>query len=365
MTILGTRPEIIRLSRIMPMMDRYFHHIIVYTKQSYDYELSEIFFQELTLRKPDYWLEVKAPTLGEQIANILKQTEAVMVKEKPDALLVLGDTNSSLCVIMARRLKIMIFHLEAGNRAFDWDVPEEINRRIVDHLSDINLPYTEHARRHLIREGIHPQTIYVTGSPLTEVFAYFEKKIENSHILEKLHLKPSKYFLVSVHREENIENDERLKQLFESFNFLAATYKLPLIVSLHPRTAKRMEKIEKIHSLIKLEKPFGFFEYTKLEKNALCVLSDSGTVPEESAIFGFRAIQLRVSSERPEAFDAGAIILAGLNKNTIIQTVEMVIKQSQEGIIMPLPKDYQDKNVSSKVVRLIMGLTGIRKYYNK
>lgn len=364
MTILGTRPEIIRLSRILPKMDKYFHHLIVYTRQSYDYELSEIFFKELDLRKPDYLLEVKAVTLGEQIANIIKQTEKAMLKERPDALLILGDTNSALSAIIAKRLKILIFHMEAGNRCFDWDVPEEVNRRIVDHISDFNLAYTEHARRYLLREGLHPGTIYVTGSPLTEVYAYFKEKIESSSVLEKLGLQSKKFFLVSAHREENIENENRLKELFGSFNFLAENYQLPIIVSLHPRTRKKIKSLKKIHSLVKFHQPFGFLDYNKLQKNALCVLSDSGTIQEESAALGFRAVQIRVSSERPEAFDKGSIILTGFNQESLATAIKLLLSEQEKGEKMVLPPDYQDTNVSSKVVKLILGLTGIKKYHD-
>ena len=365
MTILGTRPEIIRLSRVLARMDEYFNHIFIYTKQSYDYELSDIFFEELKLRKPDYLLDVKSETLGGQIANIVKQTEEVILKEKPDSLLVLGDTNSSLSTINAKRLKIPIFHMEAGNRAFDWDVPEEVNRRIVDHISDYNLCYTEHARRYLIREGIDPETIFVTGSPFAEVFSYFHKKINSSSILRNLNITPKKYFLVSTHREENVDNKERLRELFLSFNYLADKYKFPIIVSLHPRTKKRLQEAKiPIDSMIKLCKPFGYFEYNNLQRNALCVLSDSGSVQEESAILGFPAIQIRVSTERPEAFDSGSIILTGFNSNAIANAVSFVLSQRKKGEPTVTPRDYQDTNFSTKVVKLIMGLTGITKYHD-
>lgn len=364
MTILGTRPEIIRLSRILPTMDTYFHHAVVFTQQSYDYELSEIFFKELELRQPDYMLEVKSPTVGGQIANILKLTEEVMIKERPDALLVLGDTNSVLASIIAKRLKIMVFHMEAGNRSFDEHVPEELNRKIVDHISDINLPYVEHSRRYLLREGIHPGTVYVTGTPLAEVFSYFKDKIDASPILEELGLQSGQYFLISTHREENVDNEEHLTELFTSFNYLAEFYQLPIIISLHPRTKKRLEKINMVLSpLIKNCKPFGFLAYNKLQQHAFCVLSDSGSIQEESSIMGFRAIQIRVSSERPEACDAGSIILTGFNHNTIINAIEMVVAQSKNGAFTRIPQDYQDTNVSTKVVKLILGLASIRKYH--
>ena len=363
MTILGTRPEIIRLACILPKMDEYFNHIIVYTSQSYSPELSTVFLKDFKLRKPNYVLDVKSDTLGSLIGNILKQTEDVMVKEKPDALLVLGDTNSSLSAIMAKRMKIPIFHMEAGNRSFDDNVPEEINRRIIDHISDYNLAYTENSRLYLITKGIHPGTIYVTGSPLTEVFDKYKEKIEKSKILESLKLEKRKFFVVSMHREENVDNPAHLRELFDSLNNLAKIYGYPIIVSYHPRTKLRLSKIKiKLSPLIKLHTPFDFFDYNNLQMNALCVLSDSGSIPEESAILNFRAIQIRVSSERPESFDAGSIILTGFNKDTIVSAVELTVNQERKGEKSEIPQGYNVTNVSNKVVKLIMGLTSIRKY---
>lgn len=363
MTILGTRPEIIRLSRIIPKMDEYFNHILVYTKQSYDHGLSEVFFKDFGLRKPDHTLEVRGASLGEQIANIINQTEKVILKEKPDALLILGDTNSALSAINAKRLHIPIFHMEAGNRSFDWEVPEEVNRKIVDHISDYNLPYTEHSRRYLIREGIDPKNIFVTGSPLKEVFTFFKEKIDDSDILKKLSVEPQKYFLVSTHREENVDNEVRLRELFASFDFLSEQYKLPIIVSLHPRTRKRIEdKQLKVSSKVKMLLPFGYFDYCKLQKNALCTISDSGTIQEESAILDFPAVQIRVSTERPEAFDAGTIIVCGFNKDSIFNSVHLAIKDISPKEVNRIPENYIDSNVSGKVVKLIMGIVGIGKY---
>ena len=366
MTILGTRPEIIQLSRILPQLDENFNHKIVFTKQSYAYELSEIFFDEFGLRKPDYLLNVKAKTLGGQIANIFSQTEQVLVKEKPDALFVLGDTNSTLSAVLAKRLKILIFHMEAGNRSFDWEVPEELNRRIVDHISDYNLCYTKHAKEYLVKEGIAPQRIFVVGSPFSEVFSHFSDKISSSTILKDLQLEPRRYFLVSAHREENIDNDGYFHELFHAFNSLAKIYNLPIIVSCHPRTRKRLNKSTvKLNNSIKLLKPFGYFDYNKLQKEALCVLSDSGSIQEESAILGFRAVQIRKSTERPEAFDTGSIILSGWNKDAVLSAVDYVIKQDKKGETIVIPDDYKDVNVSSKVVKLIMGLTGVKIHHDR
>lgn len=365
MTILGTRPEIIRLSCILPKMDEFFEHIIVYTQQSYSYELSDIFFKELELRKLDYVLDVKSGTLGGQIANIIEQTEKVILKEMPDAVLILGDTNSALSAINAKRLKIPIFHMEAGNRSFDWDVPEEVNRRIVDHISDYNLCYTEHARRYLLAEGVESKNIFVTGSPLAEVYGYLKNKIDSSSILDSLKIKSGEYFLVSTHREENVDNGDRLRELFSSFDFLTTEYKLPIVVSLHPRTKKRLGQMRiKVNFRVFLCKPFGYLEYCKLQKNALCVLSDSGSIQEESAIQQFPAVQIRVSTERPEAFDAGSIILCGFNKHSIASSIKIAIDEKKKGK-HTIPSDYKDENVSEKVVKLIMGLTGISKYHGR
>lgn len=366
MTVMGTRPEIIRLSCILPKMDEYFDHIIVFTSQSYDKELSTVFFEDFKLRKPDYVLSVKADTLGGQLANILTQTEEVMLKEKPDGLLVLGDTNSALCTIIAKRLKIPIFHMEAGNRSFDENVPEEINRRIIDHISDFNLPYGEHSRRYLIREGVHPGSIYTTGSPLGEVINKFKKDIEASKILDELRLCEQEYFIVSTHREENVDNPENLKELFASINFITEEYGYPAIVTLHPRTKIRLEKAKiKVGDKVILHEPFGFLDYNKLQMNSLCVLSDSGTIQEESTILGFRAVQIRVSSERPEAFDTGSIILTGFNRDSIASAVAMTVDEAKKGERVDIPETYRPTNISSRVVKLIMGLASIRKNHKK
>lgn len=362
MTIFGTRPEIIRLSRVFAKFDQYLNHITVHTGQSYDYEMSKIFFDDLGIRKPDYFLEVKAETIGQQIANIIVKSEEVLKKESPDAVLILGDTNSSLAAIVAKRLKIPVFHMEAGNRCFDERVPEEINRRIVDHLSDINLPYSENARLYLLREGIHPGKIFVTGSPMAEVLDFYKNKINKSSVLKTLKLVKNKYFVASIHREENIETKESFIKLIDSLNSVAEHYKLPIIVSTHPRTAKKLENFKlSVNKLIKFNKPLGYFDYVNLQKNALCVLSDSGTILEESSILKFPAIQVRSSQERPEAYDEGVAILSGLDKDIVLQSIEIVTKQFIAGEKFNTPKNYQDINVSSKVLRHIVGLTKIIK----
>ena len=360
MTIFGTRPEIIRLSRIFAKLDQYLNHIMVHTGQSYDYEMNKIFFENLKIRKPDYFLGVKSDSLGGQIANVILKSEKVFKQEKPDALLVLGDTNSSLASICAKRMKIPIFHMEAGNRCFDNNVPEEINRKIVDHISDINLPYSENARLYLIREGIHPGTIYVTGSPMAEVLEHHETEIDQSKILTKLSLSKSKYFVASIHREENIDNKESFEKIITSLNTIVKKYKLPILLSTHPRTAKILNLYKlKVSKLISFHKPFGYFDYIYLQKNAFCVLSDSGTILEESSLLQFPAIQVRNSSERPEAFDEGVSILSGIDKGIILQSIEIVTKQFLLKEKLNIPKNYRDTNVSSKILRLIVGLTKI------
>ena len=359
-TIFGTRPEIIRLSCIFVKLDQYLNHIMVHTGQNYDYEMNKIFFKDLSIRKPDYFLGVKADSLGLQIANIISKSEKVFKQEKPDALLVLGDTNSSLASICAKRMKIPIFHMEAGNRCFDDNVPEETNRKIVDHISDINLPYSENARLYLIREGIHPGKIYVTGSPMAEVLEHHETEIDQSKILTKLSLSKSKYFVASIHREENIDNKESFEKIITSLNTIVKKYKLPILLSTHPRTAKILNLYKlKVSKLISFHKPFGYFDYIYLQKNAFCVLSDSGTILEESSLLQFPAIQVRNSSERPEAFDEGVSILSGIDKGIILQSIEIVTKQFLLKEKLNIPKNYRDTNVSSKILRLIVGLTKI------
>ena len=360
MTIFGTRPEIIRLSRVFAKFDQYVNHIMVHTGQSYDYEMNQVFLENLKVRKPDYFLEVKSDTLGGQIAKIIERSEEVLKKEMPDAVLILGDTNSALAAIIAKRMKIPIFHMEAGNRSFNENLPEEINRKIVDHISDINLPYSENARLYLMREGVHPGTIFVTGSPMAEIWKAYKNDVQKSKILKKLKLKKGKYFVASIHREENVESRESLTKLIDSLNAVAEIYKMPIIMSTHPRTAKRLEEYKlKANKFVNFHKPMGYFDYNNLQLNAFCVLSDSGTILEESSVMGFPAIQTRVSSERPEGFDEGVLILSGLDKDIILQAIEITVKQFAAGERFNIPRNYRDTNISSKVLRLVVGLTRI------
>lgn len=360
MTIVGTRPEIIRLSEIIKKCDRYFNHVLVHTGQNWDYTLNQVFFEELGLRAPDYYLDSVGKNLGGTMGNILAKSYDLFLEEKPDAVLILGDTNSALSAISAKRLKIPIFHMEAGNRCFDENLPEEINRRIVDHISDIHLPYTEHARRYLMAEGVRKEHIYVTGSPMAEVLHVYEKQIADSQVLSTLGLEKNGYFLVSAHREENIDNERNFLSLMEALNTVAETYQLPVIYSTHPRSQKRIEAQGfKFHPLVRSLRPFGFFDYNKLQQNAYCVLSDSGTVPEESAILGFPAVSIRTSTERPEALDKGGIILGGVTGNDVLQAVELahtMYDQGETGVPVP---DYQDENVSVKVIKIIQSYVKI------
>lgn len=360
MTIVGTRPEIIRLSEIMKKMDVYFDHIFVHTGQNWDYTLNEIFMKDFGLRAPDFYLNTVGNNLGETMGNIISKSYDLLVKEKPDALLILGDTNSALSAISAKRLKIPIFHMEAGNRCFDQNLPEEINRKIIDHISDINLPYTEHARRYLISEGCRKEHIFVTGSPLTEVLNKYKNNIEHSNILKTLGLEKDKYILVSAHREENIDNENNFLSLMNAINDIAEYYKIPVIYSTHPRSKNIIEKRKfKFHPLVKSLKPFGFFDYNKLQLNSFCVLSDSGTVPEEASILGFPAVSIRTSTERPEAFDKGGIVLGGIKKEDILQAVELC-RSMWENKELTLPvTDYIDSNVSVKVIKIIQSYTKI------
>ncbi|MDI6700810.1 MAG: UDP-N-acetylglucosamine 2-epimerase (non-hydrolyzing) [bacterium] len=360
MTILGTRPEIIRLSEVIKANDKYFNHILVHTGQNWDYNLYQIFFKELGLRKPDYFLNSVGKNLGETMGNILKKSYEVLLKEKPDAVLILGDTNSTLSAISAKRLKIPVFHMEAGNRCFDQNVPEELNRRIVDHISDINLPYTEHSRRYLIQEGIRKDYIFVTGSPMTEVLLKNFDKISKSKIIENLKLKKNNYIILSSHREENLDIDDNLISLVEAINCVADTFKMPIIYSVHPRSEKKIkDKKIKFNKLVKKLKPFGFIDYNNLQMNSYCVLSDSGTLSEESAILGFPAVLIRTSTERPEVLDKGTIVIGGIEKENMVNSIKIAKETFENRDKNQIPFDYFDKDVSSKVVKIIQSYTRI------
>ncbi len=360
MTIVGTRPELIKLCRVIAELDKFTDHILVHTGQNYDYELNEIFFQDLGIRKPDYFLDAAEESAGATIGNIIAKADRVFEKEMPDACLLYGDTNSCLSVIAAKRRKIPVFHMEAGNRCFDQRVPEEINRKIVDHTSDINMTLTEHARRYLIAEGISPETIIKTGSSMKEVLDFHGSRIDRSNVLARLDLEKGGYFLVSAHREENIDSDENFNHLVESLNEIAEKYGKPVIVSTHPRTRKRLETIGKdfFNSKIEFLKPLGFFDYIALQINAMCVVSDSGTITEESSILGFPAVTIRNAHERPEGMDEGTLIMCGLSKNKVIDSIDVVIAQYSDGKPeFRLISDYDVDNVSKKVVRIILSYT--------
>ena len=359
-TVVGTRPEIIRLSACIKACDKYFNHTLVHTGQNYDYELNEIFFQELGLRSPNFYLSAAGENLGETMGNIIAKSYDLFVKEKPDALLILGDTNSALCAISAKRLKIPIFHMEAGNRCFDQNVPEEINRKIVDHVADINLPYTEHSRRYLLAEGFRKDHIIVTGSPMAEVLNVHMEAIKSSDVLARLGLEKGRYFVVSAHREENIDNDEKFMSLMNGFNSLVEAYNVPLIYSTHPRSRKRLDDMGFVfHPLIRSLKPLGFFDYNYLQMNSFCVLSDSGTLSEESSMLDFPAVLIRTSTERPEVLDRGVLVVGGVTGQEISDAVKLtrdMWENSERPTIVP---DYQDTNVSTKVVKVIQSYTGI------
>lgn len=360
MSIVGTRPEIIRLAEVLKKCDEYFEHVLVHTGQNWDYTLNDVFFEELELRKPDHFLGVVGNDLGETMGNIIAESYKILAKERPDALLILGDTNSCLSAIAAKRLKIPVFHMEAGNRCFDQNVPEEINRRIVDVTSDVNLAYTEHARRYLLSEGMRKEYTFVTGSPLPEVFAKYMPKIDESDVLDRLGLEKGNFILVSAHREENIDNDENFKSLTDALNAIAEKYDIPVIYSTHPRSWKRIESQGIVfHKNIQQLKPFGFYDYNKLQKESFCVLSDSGSLAEESNIMGFPAVSIRTSTERPEAIDKGSVILGGITFNSITQAIELITKQKQNGAELVKVHDYTDINVSDKVVNVIQGYTDV------
>lgn len=360
MTILGTRPEIIRLSAVMKCCDKYFNHIVVHTGQNYDYTLNQVFFENLKLREPDYYLESVGANLGETMGNIIAKSYTLMQEVRPDAVLVLGDTNSALSAISAKRLKIPIFHMEAGNRCWDWNVSEMINRKIVDHISDINLPYTENSRRYLLSEGIDGKTVFVTGSPMKEVLRDHMEEIQASNVLSELNLEPRKYILVSAHREENIDLEDNFMDLMNSINNIAEKYQMPVIYSTHPRSRKFIDQRNfKFHPLVTNMKPFGFFDYNKLQMNAYCVLSDSGTLSEESAMLKFPGVLIRTSTERPEVLDKGTIVVGGIRGEDVERATELAVAMYENNEEVVESPDYADTNVSVKVVKIIQSYTDI------
>ncbi len=360
MTAVGTRPELIKLCRVIHELDRHTRHILVHSGQNYDYELNEIFFRQLDIRKPDYFLDAAGENAAKTIGNVIARMDEVLEKERPDAFLVLGDTNSCLSAIAAKRRKIPIFHMEAGNRCFDERVPEEINRRIIDHISDINLTYTEHARRYLLAEGIRPETIIKTGSPMKEVLVHYRPRIDASDILERIKVAPNEYFVVSAHREENIDSENNFSDLLRILNRIAEYFDRKLIFSTHPRTRKRLEQSgagnldRRIHFL----KPLGFLDYVKLQMHARCVISDSGTLTEESSILNFPAVMIRQAHERPEGMDEGTLIMGGLKEDRVLESIDIVIAH-HAGAARPfnIVSDYETENVSKKIIRIIMSYT--------
>lgn len=356
--VIGTRPEIIRLSRIINHAQKYFDLILIHTGQNWDKNLKDVFFEQLEIKQPDYYLNVVGTNLGETMGNVIQKSYELFFKIKPDCLLILGDTNSALCAISAKRLKIPIFHMESGNRCFDQNVPEEINRKIVDHISDINLCYTENSRKYLLAEGARKDHVIVTGSPLAEVLDYYATNINDSTILEKFSLNPNKYFVLSMHREENVDNNKRFMKLINSINKIVDKYQMPIIFSTHPRTKNKLiaNNIE-LHPLIYSIEPIGLFDYCKLQKNAFCVLSDSGSLSEECAILNFAAVSIRDSTERPEAVEKGNVILGNLDEINIINSIELAVGFHCQKPLTPV--DYQDGNVSSKVLKIIQGYTSV------
>lgn len=362
MTILGTRPEIIRLASIIKMLDKHCDHILVHTGQNYDRTLNDVFFEDLNLRLPNHILKTKSDTIQGQIAAIIEKTGDVMDQEKPDAIVILGDTNSGLSVICAKRKKIPIFHIEAGDRSFDNDVPEELNRRIVDHTSDVNMAYTEHSRRNLLREGIHPKNIFVVGSPVYEVYEGMKESFAASNILKELELTPGEFFTASIHREENVDKGGSLETMVETFNALAEEYNYPIIVSTHPRTRRRLEQLDLLassHPLINWHEPFGLIDFIRLQTESKCVISDSGTIHEDSSILGFPAVAIRKSTEKQESLEAGYCPITGLHKEDVLRTVKLVVEDPIDFAKSPAPEAYRQHEVSKKVTRIILGMTRV------
>lgn len=367
-TIVGTRPEIIKLSRVMSRLDEVFDHKIVHTGQNYDYELNQIFFDELKIRKPDYFLGVAGVNATNTIAKSIELVDEVLATEKPDAVLILGDTNSCLSIIAAKKRHIPIFHMEAGNRCFDSRVPEEVNRKIVDHTSDLNLVYTEHARRNLLAEGLPPDQIFITGSPMNEIINYHQSGIQKSDVLKTLNLKKTCYFVASFHREENVDDNDRLKQIVDSLNSIATTFNLPIVLSTHPRTKKRLSDLgAQLHPLIQEMKPFGFFDYVRLQQDSYCTISDSGTITEEAAIVGFPAVTARDTQERQEGMDSGVLVMTSIDSNSIIDGINMARKHFDDQLSRNIPLSYQELDVSWRVAKLIQSYTGYinRKTWHK
>ena len=357
MTIVGTRPELIKMSRVIAEFDQHTQHILVHTGQNYDYELNEIFFKDLGIRKPDYFLEAVGENAAQTIARVIEKSDVVMGQENPDAIMLYGDTNSCLAVIAAKRRKIPVFHLEAGNRCFDQRVPEELNRKVLDHLSDINLVLTEHARRYLIAEGVRPETIIKTGSHMREVLDFYMPKILQSEVLQLMGLTSEKFFVVSAHREENIDSLQNMTNLVETLNALAKQYDIPIIVSTHPRTKKILDEMElvKLNPCIKLLKPFGFCDYVKLQMEALCVISDSGTISEEGSLLNLPAITIRNAHERPEGMDEGTLIMSGLKKKNVLDAVRVIISQhNRSNRVMRPVEDYEAGPVSKQLLRVVL-----------
>lgn len=360
MTIVGTRPELIKMSRVIAELDLQVEHVLVHSGQNYDYELNQVFFDELGIRKPDHFLDAAGDTFAQCIARVIENSDLVMAKEKPDAVLLYGDTNTCLAVVAAKRRKIPVFHMEAGNRCFDQRVPEELNRKVLDHLSDINMVLTEHARRYLIAEGIRPETIIKTGSHMEEVLAYYMPKISASDVLSRAGLEEDKYFIVSAHREENVDAPENLRDLLDTMRALADTYRYPVIVTTHPRTRKRLEALGEsaVHPLVRFELPFGLFDYVRLQLAAFCVLSDSGTITEEASLLNLPAVTLRNAHERPEGMDEGTLIMCGLKKARVLEAVKVVTSQhDRQSRVFPVVKDYLAGPVSKQVVRVVLSYT--------
>lgn len=360
MTIVGTRPELIKMSRVIAEFDQHTNHILVHTGQNYDYELNQLFFDDLGIRKPNHFLEAVGDNAAQTIARVIEKSDAVMEKEKPDAVMLYGDTNSCLAVISAKRRKIPVFHMEAGNRCFDQRVPEELNRKVLDHLSDINLVLTEHARRYLIAEGVRPETIIKTGSHMREVLDYYMPKIQASDVLDRMGLEQGRYFIVSTHREENVDTPENLTDLMETLNALADQYEIPVIVSTHPRTQKRLDELNlgNLNDRIQFLKPFGFCDYVKLQMEALCVVSDSGTITEEGSLLNLPAVTIRNAHERPEGMDVGTLIMTGLKKERVLDAVRVIIAQYKrnERVVVPV-EDYEAPSVSTKLLRIVLSYT--------